>query len=514
MNDQESVAERKRENGQLPKLGGHPCRERTVEKISEFIMSRMSEELPFALRWVFAFLVGSAAIAGVHLTSAAAPSNNQNWPQWRGPLATGVSPQGDPPIEWSESKNVKWKFKIPGDGDSTPVIWGDKVFILSAISTGKKPESPAKAPDTKTSSNQGAPGAEQGRGGRGAGRGGRGGMGGGPPDEFYQWVVMCVDRNSGKLLWQKTAREEVPHEGKQQNNTYASYSPVTDGEQLYVHFGSWGVYCFDFNGNLKWQHDLGKMQSQMGFGEGGSPAVRDGKLVINWDHTGEDFITALDTKTGKEIWKTGRNEAGTWCTPLVVEHGGKAQVIVGATGKTRSYDLATGSQIWECEGLTPNTIPSPVAGNGMVYVMSGFRGNKLLAIRLGATGNLSGTDAIAWRHEKSTPYVPSPLLYDDLLYFFANNNSILSCFEAKTGKALIDAERIEGLGDVYASPVGAAGRVYLVGRDGSTVVLKKGPTIEKLAANKLDDRFDASPAIVGKELFLRGHGNLYCIAEK
>ncbi|MBM3840140.1 MAG: hypothetical protein FJ398_19670 [Verrucomicrobia bacterium] len=462
---------------------------------------------------MFVLLACGVSLSQV-VTTAAQTAGEINWPQWRGPLQNGVAPHGDPPTEWSETKNVKWKVKIPGEGDSTPIIWGDKIFVVSAIPTGKKPATaaaPAAAPPPAESSKP--------PGGRG-GRGGRGGMGGGPPNEIYQWTVFCLDRATGKVLWQKVAREEVPHEGRQPNNTYASYSPVTDGEQLYVSLGSWGVYCYDLNGNLKWERDLGDMSTIMGFGEGGSPAVYKDKLIINWDHLGDDFITALDTKTGKTLWKTDRNEPTTWTTPLIVEHGGIAQAIVGATGKTRSYDVATGKQIWECEGLTPNAIPSAVTGHGMVFAMAGFRGNKLLAVRLGGTGDLTGTDAIVWRHERSTPYVPSPLLYDDLLYFFAANNAMLSCFEAKTGKPLIDATRIEALqgagqgGDVYASPVGARGKVFLVGRNGTTLVVNKSEKLEPLATNKLDDRFDASPAIVGKELFLRGRENLYCLAEK
>jgi outer membrane protein assembly factor BamB len=461
----------------------------------------------------FALLICCVGLSRV-VTTAAQAAAEVNWPQWRGPLQSGVAPHGDPPTEWSETKNVKWKVKIPGEGHSTPIVWGDKIFVVSAIPTGKKPATPASAAAAPQPAEPAKP-----PGGRG-GRGGRGGMGGGAPNEVYQWTVFCLDRATGKILWQKTAREEAPHEGRQPTNTYASYSPVTDGEQVYVSFGSWGVYCYDLNGNLKWERDLGKMSTIMGFGEGGSPALHKDKLIINWDHLGDDFIAALDTKTGKTIWKTDRNEPTTWATPLVVEHGGIAQAIVGATGKTRCYDVATGKQIWECEGLTANTIPSPVAGHGMIYAMGGFRGSKLLAVRLGGSGDLSGTDAIVWRHEKSTPYVPSPLLYDELLYFFASNNAMLSCFDARTGKPLIDAERIEALQGgaqgpaVYASPVGARGRVFLVGRNGTTLVINKSEKLEPLAANKLDDRFDASPAIVGKELFLRGQENLYCLAEK
>ena len=464
----------------------------------------------------FAKFAVLASLSAWAAPSASTPGES-NWPQWRGPLQNGVAPHGNPPTEWSETQNMKWKVKIPGIGHSTPIIWGDKVFVLSAIPTGRKPEgaaAPAAANSAQTAAGAvqpAEPGQGQGRGGRGAGRGG--GMGGPPPTEIYQWVVFCLDRNSGKILWQKTAHEEVPHEGHHPTNTYASYSPVTDGERLYVSFGSWGVYCFDLDGNPKWDLNLGKMHNQMGFGEGGSPVLHGGKLIINWDHAGEDFITALDVKTGKTLWKTDRNEAPTWTTPLVVPTDKGAQIVVPATGKTRSYDSATGKLIWECAGQTANVIPSAVTGHGFVYAISGFRGHSLQAIRYDRTGDLTGSDAVAWSITQSTPYVPSPLLFDDLLYFYADNRARLSCYDAKTGKALIDAQDLEGLGEIYASPVGAAGRVYLTGRNGSVLVIKKGPQLEKLAMNKLEDRMDASPAIVGNQLFLRGREYLYCLAQ-
>jgi outer membrane protein assembly factor BamB len=266
------------------------------------------------------------------------------------------------------------------------------------------------------------------------------------------------------------------------------------------------------DGNVKWQKDLGRMQTKNSFGEGSSPALHGNTLVVLWDHEGPDFIAAFDAATGEEKWRTPREEDTTWATPLVVEHDGKAQVVVPATGRVRSYDLQTGEQVWETEGLTPNAIPSPVAGDGMVYVMSGFKGSKLLAIKLGRTGDLTGTDSIVWTHGRQTPYVPSPLLYDDRLYFFASNNAMLSVFDAKTGKPLVNGERIDGPEGVYASPVGAGGRVYLVGRNGTTAVIKHADKLEELATNVLDERIDASPAVAGKELFLRGQEHLYCIA--
>ena len=461
----------------------------------------------------------------------ALPESARYWPQWRGPLQTGVAPQGDPPTEWSETKNVKWKIKIPGEGSATPVIWEDKIFVLTAIPTGKKKEpkaadareqSPrvAGAPQiafgqvqTPQNSGAGADQPRQQRGGPGGQGRGRGGSDGPPPTEIHQWTALCVDRNTGKILWQKIAREEVPHEGHQSTGSFAPSSPATDGKHLFAYFGSRGLYCYDLQGNLKWQKDFGRMRTKNSFGEGSSPALSGNTIVINWDHEGDDFIVALDKETGKELWRQPREEETSWTTPLIVEHAGKPQVVVSATSKIRSYDLASGKLLWECAGLGANAIPTPVAGQGMVYAMTGYTRPALLAIQLGRTGDLTGTDAIAWSLNRSTPYVSSPVLYGDLLYFFSNRNAVLSCFDAKSGRAHYQEKRLEALTGAYASPVGAAGKVYLVGQNGVTLVIKNADQFEVLATNKLDDGIDASPAIVGKELFLRGRQNLYCIAE-
>ncbi len=451
----------------------------------------------------------------------AADDAAQFWPQWRGPLFTGVGPNADPPTQWSETKNVKWKTKLPGEGNSTPIIWADRIFILSAIPTGKQTkinEASGAQPDSTAP----PPGPGQRR--RGPPGGFRPGGPGGPPGGFgrgrgeapsqpYQFVVACYNRQTGKLLWQKAAREEVPHEGRQQNNTFASGSPVTDGSLVMAFFGSRGLYCYDMDGNLKWKKDFGKMVTRNGFGEGASPALSGNTLVVPWDHEGDDFIVALDKTTGKELWRKARNEPTGWSTPLPIVFNGKTQVVVNATHKVRSYDLANGAVLWECGGQTDNAIPSPVAADGMVYVTSGFRGSALDAIRLGRSGDLTGTDAIAWHHERDTPYVPSPLLVDGLLYVIANNNAVISCFDAKSGKANFQHERLEGIFGIYASPVAAKDRVYVLGREGTCIVLKKGPKPEVLAKNKLDDHTDASIALVGKELFIRGGQSLYCISQ-
>lgn len=437
-----------------------------------------------ALMWLQASAWGAAA--------------EQNWGQWRGPLANGVAPKANPPTSWSESANVKWKVKIPGYGTSTPIIWENQVFIQTAISSNNP------APKSLPAEASAEPGQRRRRGGGGRSE---------QPTEPYQFTILSIERATGKTAWQKALRQEIPHEGHHSDHGFASASPVTDGEHVISYFGSRGLHCLDLQGNVIWQKDLGKMRTRNSFGEGSSPALYGQVLVVIWDHEGEDFIVALDKASGKELWRQVRDEPSGWSTPLIVKHNNRLQAVVNGSRKIRSYDLATGKPVWECAGMTENVIPSPVARAETVYAMSGFRGAALLAIKLGGSGDLTGTDAIAWSHNKSTPYVPSPLLYDDMLYFFAGNNATLSCFDAKSGKAHYEAERLTGLFGMYASPLGAGGRIYILGRDGGAVVLKKSDKVEVLATNKLSDKFDASPVAVGSELFLRGHEYLYCIAE-
>jgi outer membrane protein assembly factor BamB len=463
-----------------------------------------------------------ATLALPFAAGAADLAPDEQWPQWRGPLALGVAPKANPPIEWSETKNVKWKVAIPGAGTATPIVWGDRIFIQTAIPTGKKAAAPAVAatetgspspagdrpPGGKRKGPPGGPGA----GGPGGGKRGGGFGGGEKPTEVFQFAVLCLERATGRMLWQRVVREQVPHEGHHQTHGFASGSPVTDGKLLYAYFGSRGLYAMDFDGNVKWEVDLGDMQTRMGFGEGTSPALAGDRLIINWDHEGADFVVALDKHTGKELWRTARDEKTAWATPFILEHNGVTQAVINA-GTTRAYNVQNGALIWECGGQTENVIPSVVAGHGLVIAMSGFRGNAVNAIKVGAKGDVTGTAAVAWSYNKGTPYVPSPLLAGNELYFYSGNSARLSIFDARTGERHVEAARIEGMNDVYASPVGAAGRVYLAGRDGTFAVLKQGPKLEVIARNRLDDGFDAVPVPVGRELILRGQKSLYCISE-
>ena len=413
-----------------------------------------------------------------------------NWHQWRGPLASGVAPHGDPPTEWSESKNVKWKTKIPGLGHSTPIVWEDQVFLLAAIETDRTID---QLPELKLE----PPGGYQTP----------------RPMNYHKFVVIGVDRRTGRVQWQQTAVEEVPHEGRHGTNSYASASPITDGRRLIASFGSRGVFCYDLEGNLQWKRDLGDMVTRFGWGEGASPTVHGDSVVVNWDHEGDSHLFVLDAETGQTKWQVDRDEISSWSTPVVGEHNGTTQLIVSGTRRVAAYDLATGRVIWECGGQTVNVIPSPIVANGAVYCLSGFKGSAAYAISLDSKGDLTDSDRIIWHHDRGTPYVPSALLYGGLLFFNRSNAPILSCLNAATGEPLVDGRRMPELKSLYASPVGAADKVYFVGRSGTTLVLKNRPAMEIVAVNRLDDPIDASPAIVGRQMFLRGKEHLYCIAE-
>jgi outer membrane protein assembly factor BamB len=339
-----------------------------------------------------------------------------------------------------------------------------------------------------------------------------------PPDVApvrQRFVVMAIDRDSGSLIWSQTSYEGVPSESHYVDSSWASGSPVTDGEVLIAHFGSNGTYAYDLDGKLLWQTDLGDMKTRNGFGEGSSAAIHQNRVIINWDHEGDSFIVALDKRTGEEIWRTPRpGEVTSWATPLVITATGRTQIIVPATGRSRGYDVESGAEIWSLAGMTVNTIPSPVHRDGLVYLASGYRGEALQAVDLEtASGAVEGTPALVWEHDRHTPYVPSLLLYDNQIYFIKHFKNILTSVRADTGVILFTEIRIDGISSVWASPVGAAGRVYILGRNGTTAVLEHGPEYKVLSTNELDDRFDATPALVDNEIFLRGMESLYKIVE-
>ena len=438
------------------------------------------------------------AFAAVATIASQPAGFEKNWHHWRGPHATGAANDANPPTTWSETENIRWKVTIPGMGHAAPIIWEDKIFIQTAI----KGEAPKEEPEQESDDDNPFSSFFGERRGRSQSA------------EMYKFDLIAVDRSNGDILWQKTLKETAPHEGTHQDASFASNSPVTDGEFVYAYFGSRGLYCVDMMGNVKWEKDIGTMYKRNTFGEGSCPVLYGNTLVIVQDHERNSFITALDKRTGDVLWKTDRDERTTWSSPIVVEDNGNAQVITTGTKRIRSYDLETGELLWDGDGLTANSIPSPVAANGYVYLMSGFRGSDLRAVHLAqATGDITDSAAVVWKYNRDTPYVPSPLLYKGIIYFLKSNNGILTAFNVETGHAYYGPERLQGVSNVYASIVGADDRVYIAGRNGVVNVVQHGPEFKVLAENKLDDSFNASPAIVGSELYLRGAQHLYCIAE-
>ena len=505
---------------------------------------------------------GSALFAG--------PNIKESWHQWRGPHNDGVA-ESDAPLNFSSTENVKWKIKIPGKGNSTPVIWGDTIYLTTAVATEPIPEPVARE---GRGGPGGRPGGRQGPGGRPggfdparmlerlpeeqrkqaeellngrsprdlsdeerwkfreimrsafggrSGPGGRGGPGGrrrgpggdGPPLAHHKFVVMAIDRNSGRVLWERTATEQTPHERHHQRyGSFASNSPVTDGETLYVNFGSRGVYAYDLEGNVKWKKDLGKLETRLQFGEGIAPLLHGNYLVIQNDHEGQSYVVVLDKRNGKEVWRAEREERSSWSQPVVVEYGGRKQLVTSST-RVRAYDLETGDMIWEAGGLGGNAIPAVVnVDDEMVIAMTGWRDANALAINLGGKGDLTDNhNYIRWTNDKGNSYTASPVLHDGILYF-VTDRGMVSAVDAKSGEKFYHQQRLPESYTFKASPVAASGKLYLASEEGDVIVLKLGKTYEVLATNKMgDEMFVSSPVIVGGDLFLRSQDELFCFGQ-
>ena len=416
--------------------------------------------------------VRSFSFAVVVTLLSTSASFADNWPHWRGVNGNGAA-NANPPTEWSDTKNVKWKVRIPGRGSGSPVIWENQVFVVTAVPAG-----------------------------------------GGGRTPRLDFKLLCFDRATGKQMWEKTAISTTPHEGTHDTNGFASASPCTDGKHVYAHFGSRGLYCYTLGGDLKWKRDdFGKMRCRAGFGEGSSPTIAGDKIIVPWDHEGPSALFALNKLTGETIWKVDRDEPTCWATPLVIEHGGKQQVVMNGQNYARSYDLESGKELWRCGGQTQRPVASAVAANGLVFVGSGFRGSFLGAFRPDGSGDIEGSKHVVWSVSRDTPDIASPLLSGNRLYFHKGKSGILSCFDATTGRPIFTSQRIPGLDRIYASPLAAGGHVYLTGRSGTTTVIKDADSVQVVASNNVGETVDASLAPVDNELFIRGEQHLFCIAE-
>jgi outer membrane protein assembly factor BamB len=418
-----------------------------------------------------------------------------DWPHWRGPTRDGrAAADADPPLKWDTKTNIRWKVALPGKGSSTPLLIGKRLFVTTAIDTGKKGEipqvpRPADAdPDSVRYKRLTK-----------------------PTGTVHQFLVLCLDAETGKELWKHVAAERVPHEGIHPTHSYAAGSPATDGKTLVVSFGSAGTHAYSIEGKHLWSRDLGLLETRLGWGEAVTPALHEGKVFVAHDHEGPSFLVAMDAATGKTIWHKQRDEPSAWTTPVIVPlsqpQGKRTLVVLPGHRQTRAYDAATGELVWQSLGLTLNTIPTAIHRDGIIYVMSGYREVKGGALDA-ATGKL------LWRFTSGTPYVPSPLLVGDRLYFTAANEPRLTSVRTTDGSIVIDRVPLPRLRQLYASPVEAKGRIYLPDREGTTLVFAAGDKLgEPLAVNRLEECIDASPVIVGKRLYLRGEKHLWCIEE-
>lgn len=393
----------------------------------------------------------------------------EDWMHWRGPLGNGTA-NASPPVEFSDRDNVKWKVPIPGSGSGSPVISGERVFVVSGVPVAGSPSK-------------------------------------------LQFQLFCFDRQSGKPIWQRTAVEAIPHQETHSTNNFASASPCTDGEHVYAHFGSRGLFCFTMTGDLVWQRNFGDMTTRNGFGEGSSPTLVGDMILVPWDHEGPSALYALNKLTGETIWMTPRDEPTCWATPLVVTHNGQSQIVMNGQNKARAYDLESGKELWRCGGQTERPCASAVASDGHVFVGSGFRGAFLGAFTLAGRGDIEASRDVLWTIDHDTPDVASPLLSGGRLYFHKGKSGQLSCVDAATGKPHYIASRIPGLSNIYASPIAAGGHVYLTDRSGTIVVIEDSDTLRVVATNAIGETVDATPAPVDGQLFIRGEQHLFCFAE-
>jgi outer membrane protein assembly factor BamB len=431
------------------------------------------------------------SLALVALFSLTAASSAANWPQWRGPDGSGISNEKNLPADWSPTKNIKWKTPIEGRGHSSPIVWGNRIFLTTAIEGELVPGAKAvkHLNDGKEYVHPDSVGA----------------------NHKQTFKVIALDRNTGKILWDVVAWEGTPYDDRHRKSSFASSTPATDGKMVYAFFGTEGLYAFDYNGKLAWKAQLGNLPT-VGMGTGTSPILFENLVIVQCDEeNGESsFIVALDKTTGKEAWRTPRKVQVSWSTPLLVKTATRAELIASGTEFVIAYDPATGKELWRHKGVESNAIPSPVANNDTVFVVAGFPAKIALAIKLGGSGDLTGTKNATWKYEKGTAYVPSPILYGDYLYL-TTDRGILTCIDAKTGEVKYEGGRIPIPATFTASPVAFEGKILMTSEDGDTFIIKAGPKHEIIGTNSIGEAVYASPAIADGRIFIRGEKNLYSI---
>jgi outer membrane protein assembly factor BamB len=421
--------------------------------------------------------------------------SSSNWPQWRGPESQGVSDEKNLPTEWSDTKNVLWKTELPGKGFSQPIIWENKVFLTADIEGGPAPAT-HKAPKHMLGDKEFQhPDWDS-------------------VDKLHTFKTICLDRDTGKILWEQTSYSGTVFDYRHKRGNYAAPTAVTDGKYVITYFGSEGIYCYDFNGKLVWKKNIGNIDT-FGMGVGTSPVLYENLVIFVCDQNlavpKDSFMIALDKRTGNEVWRVARPIQGSWATPVIVKVAGRTEMVTSGNEFLISYDPATGKELWRATGLKSHAIATPVVGHGLAILSSGYPAKAVTAVRLGGSGNLDGTDKIAWKYNKGTAYVPSPILYGDYVYLMSDAG-ILTSLNAKTGELVYEGGRVPIATKFYgASPVAFDGKILLTSDDGDTFVIKAGPKHEVLGQNSIGEPCRTSIAIADGKLFIRGDKHLFCI---
>ena len=437
-----------------------------------------------------------AALLSVHfVVSSVASSADQQWPQFRGPSAGVAADDPSLPDSWSATENIAWKADVPGIGWSSPIVWGDHVFVTSVVNTGTgEPPKPGLY------------------------------FGGERPTPTtpHKWMVYDIDFNTGRTRWEREVRAGVPGGPKHLKNSFASETPITDGERVYVYFGNVGLFVFDMNGKAVWQKPIGPFKTRFGWGTGASPVLHQDRIYIVNDNDDQSFLAAFNKRTGEEIWRVNRAEGTNWATPFVWQNAQRTELVTSGTDRVRSYDLS-GTLLWELKGMSSISIPTPFERHGLLFISSGYVGDPLrpaYAIKPGASGDISlksgetSNKYIAWSSPTLAPYNPTPLVYGDYYYTLLDRGLFL-CHDARTGKVVYDRQRITtDIAGFSTSPYAYNGRVFATSEEGDTYVIQAGPEFKVLGKNSLGEMILASPAIARGSVIMRTATKLYRIARK
>ena len=436
-----------------------------------------------------------AVSIGTFLGASIALAEDGDWPQWRGPGGHGVSSETGFPSEWSPTKNIKWKTEIPGRGHSSPVVWGDRIFLTTSIK-GEPVPGGRKAQVHLDFSNR--PGYVH------------------PEavgiDYFHRLETLAVHAKTGKILWKQTSYEGLMADDHHKSNNYASSTVVTDGKFVYAFFESLGLYAYDFNGKLKWKSSVGDV-IKAGLGPGTSPILFGNLIILQCDQEmgAGSFITALDKKNGKPVWRVERKNRRSWATPLLLKVADHFELVTSGAESVTSYDPATGKELWRANGTESHPIPSPVTGHGLVIMTAGSQAKRALAIRLGGTGDLTDSPSIVWRHGKGTAYVASPVVHGDYVYL-VSDGGIITCLKLDTGEVVYEGGRVPVPSQIRASLAAFEDKLLVTSDEGKTFVIRAGEKFEVLATNTVEEPVWASPALSRGTIYIRGAEHLFAIA--